>query len=314
MPSVQSCTLAREGHSAEFDERNRGHYTLVYVVVTDGVMAGNTVATEALQASPHALPSLWASFSYQGGSDPYSFAQRFRVTPRFEGESLKHYIIEVSYAPLEPGEPPDVGEVNPLQRTAWVEWDSEVFTKNVTEDKDGNPILNKCKRRFDDVVPLEQSRGVLIVNFPVANLAEVIALQEEFELKANSTSFSFGGRTFGPRRALCREVKSQPRQIENGTEWFEVRMRIALKRPGEKWDERLLEQGYEHWKKEGGDYIEDDEGNNRMFDGSETEKGVPYAEPVLLASDGTKLADDGTAIFTDWEVIEEADFNDMPWV
>lgn len=295
---------------ATADELNRGSYTLQFQIRTNGLMGPNAVANEALSASPHPLPSLWSTYSYQGSVDLLSFARSYQVT-HHPGRSDLWYIT-VNYQPPEPGEwaiggsEPIKAEPVPWERATVIWWDREVYTKNMDFDKDGEPVINKCRTLYPDAIEHDKPRGVLVIEFNVATLAEVIAISKEYDQAVNETTWIVPSVVSAPARtALCREVASGPPQAEHGYSFFHVAMRIVFADEGANWDDGQLEIGDYHWRYEAGSYLLDSEGFRRRF--SPGGGGL-----VLLAENGTRLADDADPIKTFWRIRREVNFNLIP--
>jgi hypothetical protein len=306
--AVVSCTLMREvSGDAQADEMNRGRYQLRYQIVTNSLMGPNAVANAALLAAPHPLPSLWSTYSYQGSTDSLSYARSYDVKHDPKSNSL--WYITVQYEPPEPGEWPISGgapiksEPVPWNRDPVLWWDREVYTSIENHDKDDKAIVNKCSVFYEDIIELDKPRGVLVIEFNVQTLAEVIAYTREFDQAVNSVTWTAMGTP--PRMALCREVASGPPQAEHGYSFFHLAFRIVFSDDGATWDYRMPEMGEFHWKKNTvGEYILD-EGNRQRF--RPAGGGL-----VALAADGTRLDDGQDIIFTEWRIRREVDFNQLP--
>src|SRR5262245_57347828 len=100
MPSVTSCTLQRVQPASSWDNLFRGTFTLKYDIKTDGLLGHKAVMNGATSASPHALPSFGATYSYQGDTDSAAFAQSFSCEPKFDEKSQVHYVATVVFSPL----------------------------------------------------------------------------------------------------------------------------------------------------------------------------------------------------------------------
>lgn len=314
MATVQSCSYDVNTATASFDEQNLGTYEIGYIVTTDGSMGPQSVANGALSSSPHALPSLWATYSYQGDTDAYSWARDYKVTR--DKDSRKLYYITVTYRPAGPGEgsktageDPVAKEAVPTDREAVVWWDREVYTVTATKDKDGKAIRTKTNDYYDDQLEIEKTRGVLVVEKNVATLADAIFYSRKYDGAVNSSTWGgtsssiLGTSTIPARAALCREVSCSPPITEAGYVFFKLIFRIALKDLGDTWDEQLPEAGQFHWTKTSGQYD--------MFAG---ERKVTDAKmSVALAADGTRLPIDQPLLFTAWKVRREVDFNQLPF-
>jgi hypothetical protein len=295
---------------ADADDRNRGVYPLRYLVETDGAMGPKALANEALSASPHPLPSLWSTYSYLGDTDAFSYARKYKIKQVDRTSFL--YEIDVTFMPLEPGFNPGLADVDPLSRPPVVNWSREVYTELTDQDINGDPIVNTANKRYDDPVEVERRRSVPIVEINVANLGIVLAHQATFEGALNSSAWDvFGDASFvvPQHAAICRSVDSHRQETEGGTTFFTEVYEIAIRNPAEKpatWLRRPVEQGFLHFTKVGGDFVEDADGNKQYTDVGQ--------EPVLLAADGTKLPDGGTPLFGNWQVNPAANFNSMPFM
>jgi hypothetical protein len=289
-------------------------------------MASNAVLNAALSVGPNALPSLWSSFSYLGHSISTIYARSY--TCDRDPRRLDRYEATVSYGPLEPGLNPGYADVDPLLRPPIVRWDSEVYTYKTDFDQAGAPIVNHAGTRYEDPVEEEESRGVLVVEINVANLSSVVTHNRTYELTTNASSWDVKGDAslvVAAREAFCRRVGSQRQVTEGGSTYFTETYHIALKNSGQKWDRRFKEHGFSHYFKDatatyhdGDDFVLDGTVGAKIrgsIDNAGTFKpNEPYAEPVLLAADGLRLADGETALYTDWRVKRESDFNAMPFM
>lgn len=306
--AVTRCALMRdESGDASADEMNRGTYTLKYQVETNSLMGPNAVANAALVTGPNPLPSLWSTYSYQGSTDNLSFARSYDVVHDPKSNSL--WYITVSYSPPEPGEWPISGgapiksEPVPWSRDPVLWWDREVYSDIQNNDKDGKAIVTKTKVLYEDTIEFDKPRGVLVIEFNVATLAEVIFYTRKFDQAVNSVNWNTNSTP--PRMALCREVASGPPQAEHGYTFFHLAFRIVFADDGATWDYRMPEMGEFHWKKNlQGVYI--------MQDGQRQRFRPEGGGLVALTEDGTRLDDGQEIIFTEWRIRREVDFNTIP--
>lgn len=304
MPSVQSCTLQRVQPNTTLDEKNRGHYTLKYDVVTDGIMGHGAVTDGALTSSPHALPSWGQTYSYQGDTDATAFAQRYEIESVPEVQS--RYVITVNFDPIEG----DVNQFdpNPTERPAIVWADKETFTQFIYKDAEDKAILNKCGRPYIDGYEEEDTHGVIVVEFNVLTLAEVIQYQRFLRRATNSTDWTFLGVTIPARTAIARDVSSGQPITEGAYTYYRLSIRFVFADDGEKWDKKFLEQGVQYFTKNGaGAFVLDADGNKKLSPPG----GEP--EPVRLDAEGLKLADGADDVFTDWRIRREVNFNTLPF-
>lgn len=315
--AVVSCKYDRNGATGESDDRDRNSYTLRFKVEVDSDMAPPHIAQACLSASALgddnvSIPATWSAYNYKGWVDSNSFARHYKVSPWVE-DSKRFWFIDVQYLPLQPNEPPGIENTNPLLRPAMFWMDREVFTRVVDKDIFGKQIVNKCGRVYDEPLEQEETRCVLVVEWNVATIQEVIDENRNFENKVNSATW-FG---VPAREALCREVTSGPILNENGVTYYRLTYRFAIKEskgaptdPETKWDREILERGYQHFEK-------DRDGNIILETDGITKKLAPkngYPEPVLLDTDGTRLPDGQTGKFTAWQTRRPANFNDLAFM
>lgn len=327
MPSVTACYLERSQGETTVDERNLGKYHLMYRVETDGVLSHKAVANGALTASPHALPSLWSTYSYQGSTDTAAYALNYKIDNI--QDQLTQYAISVFYRPLEGGLTPAHSEPNPVNRPAIAYADREVFTRIIERDNSGKAIVNKCGRPYDTPYEEEDARGVLVVEFNVATLSEVFDYQRFLRRATNISTWTprFWGRipatgnfgftqfNFAPRTVAARDVTAGYPITEGQYTYFPMMFRFSFAEGvntpswvgGKTWDVPFLERGYQYFKFVGGSFELDADGNKRLFPA----EGEP--EPVNLADNGTKLGDGLPGVFTDWRIKREVDFNLLPF-
>jgi hypothetical protein len=346
MAVVTRSVLDRESATATGDERDRGTFTLRWLLDTDGFMAPAEAYYYALTngVGPHPVPSLWQSYSYLGYVLPHALAQDFHVKllyvaaipldpPDPQNRASRpgpRYALDVTYRPLEPGtkapdpmDPmkPSIADVNPLVRPPVVSWDSELRTRFVERAQDGRQIRNYAKQRFDEPVEIEDSRGVLVVEWNVANLREVIQHNRKFELTVNKSNWRLFGNAdafeIPARAAFCQRVESQPQIHELGVTYYTEVYRIVLKGANEvepTWDVYVAEQGYQYFKQDTmGGFIKDSDGNNVLF----PRPGDPdfgRDQPFRLETDGRKRPDADEGLFSQWEVRRQADFDSLPWM
>lgn len=311
MPTVQSCTLSRFQLQTTFDEKNFGHYSLKYIVVTDGALGHLDVANGATASAPHPLPTWGATYNYLSGTDldNTSFAQNFSIES--DPNNQKYYYITVNYKPLDESRgDDDQFETNPLLRPPIVWADRETFTRIIEKDQFGKAIVNKCNRQYDVPYEEEDTHGVLVIEFNVAALATVLAYQRFLRRAVNKDVWTFLGVQFPQRTVVARDVAAGPSITEGNTTYYHLVFRFAIAdgddsapqvSGGKNWDVPYLERGYQYFKKNGS-VFEMDGTNKKLFpDGGEP-------EPVNLAADGTKLPDGQLGVFTDWRIRREVPF------
>ena len=310
MSSVLSCHYDRSGCTADVDEHDMGTYNVRYLIQTDGVMGPKAIyaGAQALSALTNDIPpAIWATYSYQGDTDSYSWARRFNVTQKDEGNTTLYYLT-IQYTPADDGEgsqtvggDPIEKTANPVNRAAVMWWDREVYTQITLKDIEGKAIVNKCQDYYPDDIEIEHTRGVLVIEKNYATLGEVIDLSRTYDGTVNGSVWNIAGKTVLARCALCREVSSGPPQTEQGYVFFHVVFRFAL-RSGT-WDEPKIETGQFHWTKKDGVY------ESVSIAGTTYRKHTDAGCFVPLNDDGTRRPEDQPYIVTNWKVRPEANFN-----
>jgi hypothetical protein len=302
--SVASCKFLRTGQAASVDERGRGTYSATWrakVVGTgadvDKKLGPKAIASGALSASPHPLPDFGDSYDLSAflpsETDAYSYAQGYSFA--FHGDDRSICDVTVTFAPATSGggqlTSANRAIANPFSRTAELWWDEESYTRIVDKDKDGVALTNAAGRSFDRPPTIEETRGVLIAEFAVANLADAISLNRTYSNAVNSSTWTWAN-SAAARTVICRYARSG-RLVEEGSHsYYPFTMAFAFRESGQTWDMEILNEGFGYL--EGGVYKKSDD-----------------LEPVKLAADGTKLAEGGTATYRTFRVRREVDFNTL---
>ena len=245
------------------------------------------------------MPAKYSTFSYQGDADAYSYQLRASIKSLYKRDSNYHWLITAYYSPLDESRTtfknPDDFQANPLLRpTSWW-WDREVYTENLTKDKDGKPLLNTANQPFDETIEQEATRGVLVAEKNVATLNQVIATNYTFENSVNQTTWNYSNAQTGdsfsapPRSVLCREASSGQVIVEGAYRYYRLTMRFAIQQAatasdplGGTWDRFLLNTGFKA----------KDPNNLNAPAQPVLRKGKQVSEPVLLKQDGSDAEDD----------------------
>lgn len=300
--SIVECRYDRAAFSASYDRRNLGTYRGAWKVRTNG--SNNTPKTILNQcllvSSPeNPIPALYDSYSYEGESDAYAYAQQFEITPR-ENESVNMWTINVTWSPLPENKQEDDFNTNPLSRGVEYAFDWEVYTEVVDKDAEGKQIVNTAGKPFDINVEMERSRSVLVASYNVSNLGMVISKSLRYQDAVNSNRWTLGTSSIRNRNALCRNVQSSGLITEPGGSFYRLTFRVAFN--GDTWDEKLLSRGFGYLKTADdlSTYTtESREGQNLMD---------TLDEPLLLKEDGTPVEPGDPPYFKEFRVRKEVDF------
>ena len=230
--AVTACNYIQDGEQATADERNRGTYSISFLIETDALTHGpQTVLNLALSGTPNPVPALWATYSFLDDTNTASYARDYTI--RRHPRKREWWIATVGFRPLAPGEQAGIENTTPTLRPAVFHYEREVFSEQVEVDAEGNPFENACQRPFPIDVELEKTRSVLVVKHNVSTEQEADDLVEKFQNTVNKDEWtaSFNGVTYKKRSLCCREVVPQPEHNEAGTTYFPVVFRFAVGEP-----------------------------------------------------------------------------------
>lgn len=240
--TVVSCQLRDVNASLVEDKSFRRTYVQEYIVTTDDPGDGpKTVLEGAEGSSPDALPILWSTYPQftgtgTGGADTNVFLQNREVRRLDDGTRTK-WVVTCTWASPEPGdsgsEPPDE---NPLLRPVQYSLEWSAFTKVISKDIDGEPLLNSAGDLFENV-EIDSADPVLVCVKNMFPLEDIIALAIAYRNAVNEEEF-FGA---PPRTCKMEAISSGPLMEENGYQYYQVTFRIQFKE--ETWDLFIVNRG-----------------------------------------------------------------------
>lgn len=312
--SILSCSLDRKtADLATFKVEKTaniqgGSYKLGFDIVMAAICGPINVYTLGLGASPDPLPALWSTYSYQGDTDAHSYCKSVVITRDLKAEKLFYAIA--NFEPAEPGEIPDGGGApiksvaDPVLRKPVYWWDREVFTNVDSADQSGSVLRNPANNLYEELEEHERPRGLLVVEWNVATLAETLDISRKFELAVNATTWSFKERILPDRSAMVRSVSAGDLHSEGAYNYYPMSMRLAFADLGKNWDIPKPEIGKTYFVKNSGGYLT----------ANGYRKRVQAPSPVPLASDGTRLPDGEPVGIRMWRVRREVDFGTLPFM
>lgn len=255
-------------------------YTRVYTV-QDSVSI-----TEADVLTAPGLPGF-------GDGHPDNFTARvLALAPQQVDGTDKVWECTVSYSTLAPPETEDENEAeNPFAKPVDISYRSTKITLPVEKDIHDDPIVNTALKSYDP--PLERQYTlptiVFVKNEPTFNWSTA------FQYTDKTNSVEIGGAS--PGTVLC-DISAQ-NKFTSEIEYWEVTYEFTYDPRG--WDPDVLEQGTQQL--DGGQHIP-----------CEDKNGSPVTEPVPLDAVGVQVPPSslpGAAKFTNWEIYERVDFNDL---
>lgn len=295
--SIVTCQLMRNGRSGSSDEKFQRSYTVKWLVTTNDPDDGPlTIYLNAGGASPDPIPAKYQPYAIGNDSDPNAYHLTSSIEPYNEGTELQ-WVVTVEFGPPPKGEAPGERAENPMDRPVRYSIDWVAFTKPLTKDKNGNPIANACKQSFDPPPEQEDLRPVLVAKKNFATLAEVIGLMITYKNAVNTDEF-YGA---AEREAKVESITAGDQAHENGYSYYEATIRVMFNEPGEKFDRSFVNQGYKHYVSAA----------DKTLVVAKDAKQVPMNEAVLLAVDGTRLADDTDGNSIEFRTFPEVAFSGL---
>lgn len=295
--SVIRCALAEEPPRLSEDKRFRSTIPVMWNVETDDPTDGPiAVKAGAEVTSPDPLPPLWTTYSYHGESDTSIFLKRREVQPRHGAQGRTMWRVIGHYEPLEPQEQPDDSNPDPFLRPVKYRLEHVTYTEVVDVDKDDKPIVNSAGQEFDEPLEQEKSRMVLVADQIVPDLQTIINHNLTWAGKVNSTPYRGGG----PRMWFVHTIGSSDLLSESGVDYYVATWRLELN--FDTWDRKVLNRGFKHY----------DNAADKKLVIAKDKDGLPVNEPILLATDGTRLGDGIDGNFLSFRVKDEVSFAGFP--
>lgn len=286
-----------------------GSYKLRYNIMMAGISGPMNVWTQAQTGSPDPAPKMWDTYSFQGDTDAHSFCKSVAVD-RDPKHNYRYYLT-ATFEPCEPGEIPDGGGspimsvVNPVLRKPVYWWDREIASRVEAVDQSGRAIRNAANNLYEELVEHERARGLLVVQWNLSTIDELVDLSREYDQAVNSHSWSWKERVFPDRTVMVRSICGGTCKTEGAYTYYPVSMRLAFADVGQTWDVWKPEMGQTHFVRDGtGAYVSTGFFRQRVDAGS----------IVPLNPDGTRREDGAEPVVTPWRVRREADFSSLPFI
>jgi len=303
-------TSKRKNTSEEGSVNNlaQRRYSVTFEVdQTDfGPLATGVAVVIAAQAIN--VPDRGDVYSYDGFTDTDAFCQSLRWYRPLPETDFKRWHVVADYGPIEHSDPGVLTEPNPL---LWpVIYDIDFIEEQVPLEKakiveslshvgraagSEGPIINSCGVEFTEGILKTIYYPILIALKNYATLDEIVALNLAYQGTMNNGTY-FGA---SARKAKYLSTASGGRQQISGQVFYPGTTRIWFKQLT--WDRLVLNNGWTHFEKSGGNYILDvQRGNgpaqfrNRVHDDPQKLSSDPNADPTELCSEPLNLRLDGT--------------------
>lgn len=221
-------------------------------------------------------------------------ARKQTITPVSDTPFWWEVVTDYTTEPVEDEERQDA---NPLDRETKVTWASQVYQGYTVEDKDGNAMLNKAG---DPLEPLPVDLVRWNITFQ-KNFTSVPLWVTDYVNCINDSATTINGVNFPKQTLKLQGLDISDKQVQNDVEYYSVKAQIVYQR--ETFVVRRLNEGFAYL----------DGGSTRTpFTESD---GSRSAEMRCLDEDGDQLANPTaeTAVFLEFEIYEEKDFNALPF-
>lgn len=241
----------------------------------------------------------WASgilpIRYQG--HPRDNTQTCRRISCDSTDSPLHWQISAEYSsePLTEQEQQEENVANPLLRPAQIEWDTIEALEAIYKDKNGDAILNSAGDYFSKPVEVPRNRWGINITKNVASVPDWVL---NLDSPINASAVVIGGKAFPAKTLKLRRARIGQLQIEGDYEFYVFSMLLEFNR--KKWTFSALDQGLRY--KSGGSQV------------PILVEGQPATSDVLLDGSGAVLDDPSptSAVFLDFDIEDEFDFNNFP--
>jgi hypothetical protein len=327
MPLTVTCRRQATAEPWSSNTNQQRTYQTVYrIEQTDaGSRAGVPSMILAAQALvSNALPVYGDQWSLDGDTDPDAYATQFSSVWVHPADKPKFLDVTVTFGPQ--GEPGKLLETNPLSWPTeyWVEWvEEQVVLDKATnvEALDGigraaltlGKVVNACGVEFTEPLMKTIRYPILHAQKNVEDLEDIIATENTYQDTTNNGTF-FGAPA---RTAKFLSVDGGRKQKINGQSFYAAVVQIQFKRAT--WDRLVLNNGWSHFQKDAGSYIEKDGApqlfKNKVFDDPQALLDDPDADPDTSCSEPLNLDHDGLLIvnnaepdYISYRDLEEVDY------
>lgn len=268
---------------SNFEQGFKREYTRIIALKSSEILVNARQAAEACGVS------MLDAYSFAGYTDTGVLARKFytRQTGPWTWEVTIQYSTEDRDGKGGRGSGQHVE--NPLLRPAKRNWGSLEYSRVVEKDIDGNPVVNKAKQKFDP--PLEEEVSIMVLTVERNEAYFDHGLAWALSNRVNSATF-YGA---DPRHVKSKAPRGQ--EIWEGElNYWTITYEFHFHPEG--WDPEVLNAG---------SYYIDANGKKRLPEDDVT--GAQHTAPILLDTNGNKLAAGGTPIYLKFETLREYDFN-----
>jgi len=296
--SVVSVTTKYATNRGTADVHGRRQYTIVLIVDCD--------STSDTEQTIYAAVALGIPVKYQAHpADSGALCKQLdphKIAELANGHAIWEVVCKYD-SKFDREQHPNQDVANPLNRPTVFTWAGAIYTETQFKDLDGKAYVNTAgpavggQRMGDPLDPpplTEQVHGIITATRNVASFDEAKA--ESYRNKVNSDTWR------GHAKDTCKIAVygAHGPLYENGVEFFSENIEIHTNR--RKWIPlEVLNAGPRHLK----------EDTDTVPVLGEDDDGTKSTVPVLLAADGTKLADDADPYYLEFRQYERAAFGPL---
>jgi len=278
--SVQEDFDGRQGDIALEGVRN---YTRVFNVRTNSVSDSGATIFNAT-----GVPILWSVHPDD------SWAKVIKKSAR-QGEDANWWQVTVDYSTKLPIDPDEAAE-SPLARPPKVRIGTNKFSRIITEDVNGDAIVNSAGQPFEGGYEVSDSRATLSISWNVSAASFNYITLTDLQNKINSDTYL----GYSAGKLLVTDVSADGPTLENDVLFWACSVSLEIKNDEDGWAvTKVLDQGY-----------------MQLGDGGEPElirdaSGQPVTQMKLLDGVGTELPNGGTPVFLEFAMYDAATFGDV---
>lgn len=278
----------KAGRNASFGKITENKSKLVWLAVTDSITDDeNIVGLHGWSNDILPVPFVDAHPLYETQlCREVSFSQDSSAPCKWD--------IEATYSSELLKQADQTNVTDPSERPAKIKWKAQQYRRAISEDLDGNAIVNSAGDYFDPPPEIDSSHWVATIE---KNVPAVPTFILSYTDAVNSDSFTIQGMTVNEKVAKIVDIDISDRQTEGDFNFYVFTYSLEF-RP-ETWRLKVLDQGFRY----------DDAGDIKQITDSSTPP-RPITSPKLLDGSGGILANPspGNAEFITFDVYNAVDF------
>ena len=236
-------------------------------------------------------------------NDSYPGMGNFGVTSRaFNRKSPTLWDVTVTWTCRTFGGSHSNPDVDPLDQPYEYAWRSQVSREPIEMDAAGNAILNAAGEPFDPPIQEDFYDSVLSITFNSGSFDEAAWRAARGNLNADEF--------LGGAPGTCKILDGNATQQRNGAiTYWRVAVEVAYRE--DNWKRRVLNQGFRYAATDdSGTILKYEDGSVKYTIACDKAK-HPLTKPILLAADGTRLAEGADPIWLVLTTKKSVDYSSL---